>query len=146
MKNPGTILPLDPEHVYKRNLEVPAGGGVVCARAMARAYSAFATGGRELGLREETLRALMAPAVPPARGFYDECLKCVWHLSLGFAKPSPEFQFGNPGAFGAPGAGESFGYADPEIGAGYAYVMNRMSLNKVMIQGNWRSGRLSTEL
>ncbi len=74
----------------------------------------------------------MAPAVPPMHGFYDECLKNVWHLSLGFAKPSPEFPFGSPGAFGAPGAGGSFAYADPEAGVGYAYVMNRMSYK----QGN----------
>lgn len=41
------------------------------ARAMARAYSVFATGGRELGMRQETLKALKAPAIPSAHGFYD---------------------------------------------------------------------------
>jgi CubicO group peptidase (beta-lactamase class C family) len=69
----------------------------------------------------------MAPAVAPARGFYDECLKVTWQLSLGFVKPSPGWmRFGSPSAFGMPGAGGSFAYADPEIGAGYAYVTNRM--------------------
>ncbi len=128
-RNPGTNVSIDPSRVYARNLEVPAGGGVGTARAMARAYSTFATGGRELGLRQETLQALMAPAVAPARGFYDECLKVTWQLSLGFVKPSPQsgwMRFGSPSAFGMPGAGGSFAYADPEIGAGYAYVMNRM--------------------
>ncbi len=38
------------------------------AQAIARAYSAFATGGRELGLRRETLDLLAAPAIPPVRG------------------------------------------------------------------------------
>jgi len=42
-------------------------------RAITRAYGEFATGGRELGLRAETLQALAAPAIAPARGFYDEC-------------------------------------------------------------------------
>ena len=51
--------------IYVRNLEVPSGGGVGTARAMARAYSAFASGG-ELGLWSETLRLLAAPAVPRA--------------------------------------------------------------------------------
>jgi CubicO group peptidase (beta-lactamase class C family) len=62
--NPGSALPHDEKIVYARNLEVPAGGGVGIARSMARAYSVFATGGRELQLRPETLQALMAPAVP----------------------------------------------------------------------------------
>ncbi|TVP63034.1 MAG: hypothetical protein EA340_15035 [Nitriliruptor sp.] len=38
------------------------------ARAIARAYGEFATGGRRLGLRPETLAALAAPTVPPPGG------------------------------------------------------------------------------
>ena len=41
------------------------GGAVGTATAIAHAYSVFATGGRELGLRAETLDLLAAPAVPP---------------------------------------------------------------------------------
>jgi CubicO group peptidase (beta-lactamase class C family) len=126
VSNPGTLLPLDTERVYARNLEVPSGGGVGTARAIAQAYSEFATGGRVLGLREETLRHLMAPAVPPLHGFYDECLKVEVPFSLGFAKPGPKHPFGHSGAFGAPGAGGSSGFADPQAGIGYAYVLNRM--------------------
>jgi CubicO group peptidase (beta-lactamase class C family) len=93
---------------------------------MARAYSVFATGGRELKLGAETLQALMAPAVPAASGFYDECMKGEIQFSLGFAKPGPTSPFGHPGSFGHPGAGGSFAFADPEAGIGYAYVTNRM--------------------
>ena len=71
----GSELPHDEQRVYARNLEVPSGGAVGTARAIAHAYSVFATGGRELGLRPETLDLLAAPAVPPTRGFYDECMK-----------------------------------------------------------------------
>lgn len=127
--NPGCWLPLDKERVYARNLEVPSGGGVGTARAIAHAYSVFAGGGRELQLRRDTLEALAAPAVPPRHGFYDECLKGEVEFSLGFMKPSPNWSFGHPGAFGAPGAGGSLGYADPQTGIGYAYVTNRMGLN-----------------
>jgi CubicO group peptidase (beta-lactamase class C family) len=122
----GSELPEQSGRVYARNLEVPAGGGVGTARAVARAYGVFATGGRELGLREETLRQLMAPAVPPARGFRDACLKVETRFSLGFMKPSPANAFAHPSAFGAPGTGGSFGFADPHAQVGYAYVPNRM--------------------
>jgi CubicO group peptidase (beta-lactamase class C family) len=129
-RNPPTSVSLDRSHLYARNLEVPAGGGVGTARALARAYGAFATGGRELGLRQETLQALMAPARPPARGFFDECLKIDWQLSLGFAKPSGHaLDFGGPSAFGMPGWGGTLAYADPDVRAGYAYVTNRMRVS-----------------
>lgn len=121
--NPGTAIVLDAQRVYARNLEVPSGGGV----GTARAYSAFATGGRELGLRRETLELLTAPAVPPARGFHDECLKGDGvQFSLGFMKSSPAWPFGTTGSFGSPGAGGSLGFADPAAGVGYAYVTSQM--------------------
>ncbi len=123
----GSELPHDQPHVYARNLEVPSGGGVGTARAIAQAYSVFATGGRELGLRPETLELLAAPAVPPSRGFYDECMKSDGiPFSLGFMKPSDALPFGSPSSFGSPGAGGAFGFADPAAGVGYAYVTNRM--------------------
>ena len=124
--NPGTSIYFDESRVYGRNLEVPAGGGVGTARAIAHAYSAFATGGRELGLRKETLDLLAAPAGPPARGFYDECLKGEVQFSLGFMKPSANWPFGGARAFGSPGTGGALGFADPDDGIGYGYVTSRM--------------------
>jgi CubicO group peptidase (beta-lactamase class C family) len=123
-KNSWMAIPFDAERIYARNIEVPSIGGVGTARAIAKAYSVFASGGREVGLRPETLQKLMAPAVPPLRGFYDECLKIEWPLTLGFLKPCPAYPFGSPGAFGTPGSGGSFGFGDPQGGAGYAYVTN----------------------
>jgi len=122
----GSLLPLDKERVYARNFEVPSGGGVGTARAIAHAYSVFATGGKELGLREETLRQLMAPPVAPLKGFRDGALKVEIPFSLGFTKPSPENPFGSPSSFGAPGSGGSFGFADPQAEIGYGYVLNGM--------------------
>lgn len=122
----GSELPHDDQRIYARNLEVPSGGAVGTARAIARAYSVFATGGHELGLRPKTLELLAAPAVPPARGFYDECLRGEVQFSLGFMKPGPAWPFGSPAAFGSPGAGGALGFADPAAGIGYAYVTSRM--------------------
>ena len=124
--NPGASVYQDDERLYARNLEVPSGGAVGSARAIARAYGVFATGGRELGLRQQTLDLLSAPAVPPTRGFFDECLKGEVQFSLGFMKPSPAWPFGSASSFGSPGAGGSLGYADPAAGIGYGYVTSRM--------------------
>jgi CubicO group peptidase (beta-lactamase class C family) len=123
----GSELPHDKSRVYARNLEVPSGGAVGTARAIAQAYSVFATGGRKLGLRPETLELLAAPAVPPTRGFYDECMKVHGaQFSLGFMKSTPAMPFGSARSFGSPGAGGALGFADPTTGVGYAYVTNRM--------------------
>jgi CubicO group peptidase (beta-lactamase class C family) len=93
---------------------------------MAHAYSVFATDGQELGLKRETLELLAAPAVPPARGFFDQCLKGKVQFSLGFMKPSRVWPFGTPGSFGSPGTGGSLGFADPAAGVGYGYVTSQM--------------------
>jgi CubicO group peptidase (beta-lactamase class C family) len=125
-QNPGPFLFIDKERIYSRSLENPSGNGVGTARAIASAYNVFATGGHALGLRQETLKALMAPATPPLHGFYDEVMKKEMCFSLGFLKPNKHYPFGNPGAFGEPGAGGSFAFADPEAEISYAYVTNQM--------------------
>ncbi|MGH7694423.1 MAG: serine hydrolase domain-containing protein, partial [Gemmatimonadaceae bacterium] len=89
-------------------VEVPAGNGVGTARAIARAYSAFAEGGAELGLTPATLAILVAP--PVVHGDRDVVLGVPSYFSLGFLRPGPQVAFASsPRAFGAPGAGGSFG-------------------------------------
>jgi len=123
----GSMLPHDPSRIYTRDFEVPSGSGVGTARAIAHAYGVFATGGRELGLRQTTIDLLAAPPVPPARGFYDECMRARdVAFSLGFMKSTAAMPFGSASAFGSPGAGGALGFADPACGVGYAYVTNRM--------------------
>ena len=124
--NPGAGVYFDAQRIYARNLEVPSGNAVGSAQGIAHAYSVFATGGHELGLRQETLDLLAAPAIAPTHGFYDECMKCEVQFSLGFMKPSAVWPFGSPSSFGSPGAGGAFGFADPEAGVGYAYVTSQM--------------------
>jgi len=123
----GSELPHDPSRIYARNLEVPSGGAVATARGIAHAYSAFAGGCHELGLRQATLDLLTAPAVAPARGFHDECMKSDnIQFSLGFMKSTPQWPFGSAASYGSPGAGGSLGFADPAAGIGYGYVTSQM--------------------
>jgi CubicO group peptidase (beta-lactamase class C family) len=123
----GSELPLDQQRIYARDFEIPSGGGVGTARAIARGYSVFATGGHELGMRPETMQALSAPAISPTRGFYDECMKTDGvQFSLGFMKHCPVWRFGSEGSYGHPGSGGSLGFADPAAGIGYGYVTCRM--------------------
>ena len=117
-----TVQPNDRDYLA---VELPAGNGVGTARAIARAYAAFADGGREVGLTPETFTRIVAP--PPASDPRDEVLGIPTYFSLGFARPGPGTGFGlTPRAFGAPGAGGSFGFADPDARLGYAYVMNKL--------------------
>ena len=110
-----------------QRLELPASNGIGQVRDMAKAYSEFATGGKTLGLREETLNALKQPATPPRDGMLDVVLGVETIFSLGYAKPFPDFRFGRgEQAFGTPGAGGSFCFADPEAQVGFAYAMNKM--------------------
>ena len=116
---------LDPNDRRYLEVEVPAGNGVGTARAMARAYSAFAEGGAALGLTPATMAALTAPPAP-AR-VIDAVLGVPSWYSLGYLRPGPDLGFGSsPRAFGTPGAGGSFAFADPDARLGYAYVMNKM--------------------
>jgi CubicO group peptidase (beta-lactamase class C family) len=118
-------LDVDPNDRRYLEAEVPAGNGVGTARAIARAYSAFAEGGAELGITPETLARLTAP--PPATEPRDRLLGVPSYFSLGFLRPGPEGWYGSSGrGFGFAGAGGSFGFADPDARVGYAYVMNRV--------------------
>ena len=128
MVNPGAAVAHDAWSVYSRNLEVPSGGGIGTARGIAKAYSAFAMrGSAELPIRGTTVSALAAPAAPSAHGFFDWCLLSELKYSLGFMKPSREWNFGtSDAAFGSAGSGGSFGFADPDAGIGYAYVTSQM--------------------
>ncbi len=106
-------------------IELPAGNGVGTARAMARAYGAFAEGGAEIGITPETFTRLVEPPAP--ENPVDEVLGVPSYFSLGFLRPGPEVSFGSsPRCLGAPGAGGSFAFADPDARLGYAYVMNKL--------------------
>jgi CubicO group peptidase (beta-lactamase class C family) len=132
MIRPGSLLrrsfvgiDLDWNDRRSYEVEVPAGNGVGTARAIARAYSAFAEGGTELGITPETFARVTAP--PVVARPKDEVIGVPSYFSLGFLRPGPAVTFGSSErAFGSPGAGGSFAFADPDARVGFAYVMNKL--------------------
>jgi CubicO group peptidase (beta-lactamase class C family) len=115
-----------------RVVEMPAVNGTGTARSIAKLYGSAATGGEQLGLTDGTLAALHKPALPPTKGLRDKVLHVDSTFSLGFNKPISMCIFGSSdNAFGTPGAGGSFGFADPDTGIGFGYVMNKLGFHLV---------------
>ena len=128
--NPRVWSPADLDGRDYRTVESPGSSGIGQVRDIARAYSALATGGTEMGVSPETMAELTAPASPPSKGWHDEVLKVPTAFSLGYVKPSGLFRFGSSErAFGHPGAGGSFAFADPDRRVSFAYAMNRMGMH-----------------
>jgi CubicO group peptidase (beta-lactamase class C family) len=115
-----------------RAVEIPSANGTGNARAVARLYGDAATGGAGFGLTAPTFDELTAPPTDPSGGIHDKVLHIDSAYSLGFCKPFPGLRFGSSRkAFGTPGFGGSFGFADPDTGIGFAYVMNRLGFHLV---------------
>jgi CubicO group peptidase (beta-lactamase class C family) len=107
--------------------EMPSVNGTATARSIAKLYGGAATGDSQLGLSQPVRDALAGPAVTPSGGSRDRIMHLDASFSLGFGKPTSKFVFGSTGkAFGWPGLGGSFGFADPDTGVGFGYVMNKL--------------------
>jgi CubicO group peptidase (beta-lactamase class C family) len=105
-----------------RAAEIPAANGHATAEGLATVYSALADGSGRI-LSRETIEA--------GRDSQGLCVDVVAGVSnefgLGFTLGSQQRSFGpNPRAFGHDGFGGSTGFADPENGIGFGYVMNQM--------------------
>ncbi len=111
-----------------RGVEIPSAGGFGQARAVAKIYDALARRDPRLGISPATLGELIAPTSPPSGGDRDAVLKIDTRYAMGFSRPSGGLRFGSDQrAFGCPGAGGSFGMADPGSDLAYAYLTNTMS-------------------
>lgn len=108
--------------------EVPAANGITNARSLSRLYASL------IGdLPDGTPRVLSADQVDLARTPQtegnDRVLFFETTFGLGFMTSSPFSPYGGPGGFGHAGAGGSVGFADPENGVAFGYVMNKMLQN-----------------
>lgn len=113
--------------------EIPAANGMATARSLARMYAALASGGHLDGVELVTREAVesLGQSRAASEGT-DLVLLAPTRFTLGFMKsvdnrPDSSFLLGpNASAFGHPGAGGSFGMADPEARIAIGYVMNQM--------------------
>lgn len=117
----------NPNSRTTQSVEMPSANGVGDARSIAKLYSEFARGAKSLGLTEETFQLLQNDAEVPPEGSFDIVMGIDSYFAFGFLKPGPNLMFGSSQkAFGTPGAGGSFGFADPDKEIGYAYIMSKM--------------------
>ena len=102
-----------------RAAEVPSTNGHGTARGVARVYAALL----EPGLLLST--DLMAEAVSPQSEGFCPILHEEVTFGLGFKPTTPRRPFGpNPHSFGHFGTGGAVGFADPDAGVAFGYVMN----------------------
>ena len=114
-----------------RSAELPAFGGIGSARGLAKFYALLAAGDTS-PFPPATRQAMMTPLVCGL----DRVLCTETSFSTGFML-DPVDSLGRKmrqtfgpslSAFGHPGAGGIHGFADPEHGLSFAYVMNQMEL------------------
>ena len=116
-----------------RTASYPGFGGIGTASSLARFYAMLAQDGSFQGrsfFRQSTLELMRNPQVSGN----DSVLLIPTAFSAGFMQDPAgsgcklRRTFGpSLRAFGHPGAGGSLGFADPDSGLGFAYVMNQMA-------------------
>lgn len=109
--------------------EIPGGGGLATARAMARYYGCLARGGEIDGvriLRENTIHA----GRNERSRFYDPYILETMAFGTVFALQTEQRHLGPPSdAFGHGGAGGSIHGAWPSSRTGFSYTMNQMRID-----------------
>ena len=134
------LNPTDPplranDPAYHR-AEMPAANGIGTARALARMYAALL--GEVDGVRLLQPATVAAATTRQTSGI-DRVTFRESAFGLGFALGADVHPAAGAAAFGHPGMGGSLGYADPELGFGFGYVMNRMRPESL---GDPRAGAL----
>jgi CubicO group peptidase (beta-lactamase class C family) len=128
--NPPAIHPDVVNSRAWRGAELAAGNGHGNARGLARIYGALATDGRLDGKAVLSPQTIAMANTEQSRGPDAVLADQSTRFGLGFMMTQLDVEhaaFGpSPRAFGHPGAGGSLGYADPDTGIGFGYVMNQM--------------------
>jgi CubicO group peptidase (beta-lactamase class C family) len=102
--------------------EIPAANGVTNARSVSRLFAACI--GEVDGTQLLDANTMNAARVPQAVG-PDRVLPQDTAYGLGFFLPMPWLPMAGAGSFGHDGLGGSLGFAHPELGLSFGYVMNQ---------------------
>jgi CubicO group peptidase (beta-lactamase class C family) len=116
--------------------EMPSTNGVGDARSLARLYAA--TIGEVDGIRILAPGTVERATEVQAEG-PDKVILLPARYGLGFMLPPMLVPGAGEKSFGHPGAGGSLGFADPEAGLAFGYVMNQMRFD---MQGDPRAASL----
>jgi CubicO group peptidase (beta-lactamase class C family) len=103
--------------------ELPASNGIGTARGLARMYAALI--GEVDGVRLFTPETL-ADATKEQAGGTDRVILVPTRFASGYMLPTATNPMTGPASFGHPGRGGSLGFADPEHGIAFGYVMNHI--------------------
>ena len=108
--------------------EIPSSNGICTAEGLARLYAGLI--GEVDGVRILDAATTAAATAEQAAGT-DRVLLVPTRFASGFMLPTAEAPLGGPSSFGHPGRGGSLGFADPESGVAFGYVVNhiRQDLN-----------------
>jgi CubicO group peptidase (beta-lactamase class C family) len=108
--------------------EIPSSNGICTADGLARLYAGLI--GEVDGVRILDAATITAAVAEQAAGT-DRVLLVPSRYASGFMLPTQEAPLGGPSSFGHPGRGGSLGFADPESGIAFGYVVNhiRQDLN-----------------
>jgi CubicO group peptidase (beta-lactamase class C family) len=111
--------------------EVPAANAITDARSLAKLYAACV--GEVPGADGRPVRLLDDDSVTrvierQTEGADFVLMEMDVQYGLGFNLPGDDLKLGGHRSFGHYGAGGSVGFADPDAGLAFAYVMNRMVL------------------
>ncbi|MCL6095376.1 MAG: beta-lactamase family protein [Actinobacteria bacterium] len=106
--------------------QLPAASGITNARSLARMYASVI--GEVEGIRLVSPRTMEMARQVHSDG-PDRVLVVPTRFGAGYMLDSAFQPLLGQGSFGHPGAGGSLGFADPEAGISFAYVMNQMQIN-----------------
>ncbi|MEQ8840588.1 MAG: serine hydrolase domain-containing protein [Acidimicrobiales bacterium] len=107
-----------------RASEIPAANGITSASSLARIYAATVGEVDGVRLMSDATRERATATVTDGN---DRCLVMATKFGMGFMTHDGVLPLTGPRAYGHAGAGGSIGFADPDLGIGYGYVMNQMS-------------------
>lgn len=109
-----------------RKAELPWTNVHASARGLARIYAPLAGDGEAFGVRTLSESMARQPREPQSWSEDDRVIRIPMGWSLGFRKEQTSIYSPNRSWLGHPGTGGSVGFADPEAGISFGYVMNKL--------------------